>query len=189
MSKEFFAVFPTFLGLNRTEEIKGRPLAGVPSTGDIKTDFVLKYYDLAVKIGKQFGINPVIILAQAAIESGWGTSPLARLHNNFFGITGYGANNEYWKGTKYLSKSSGIAFRVYNTVGSGFADFARLLVTKYPQAAKASESITGYAALISSSPYINEKAGDNRAKYKELIIRNAAAIITISKKKYLSLYN
>lgn len=189
MSKEFFEVFPTFLGLSTTEEIQGQSLSGVPSkTGDKRTDYVLKYYGIAEKVGKAFGINPIVILAQAAIESGWGTSPLALQNNNFFGVTAYGATNKYWKGDKRISKSSGLPFRSYANAEDGFSDFARLISTKYTAAAKASQSVTEYARIISGSPYINEKNGDNRAKYKELIIRNAVAIITISK-KYQSLYN
>ena len=103
-------------------------------------------------------------------------------------MTAYGAVNQYWTGGKYVSKSSGLPFRTYKTALDGFRDFARLITAKYPQAAKASPSVTEYARIISSSPYINEKNGDNRAKYKELIIRNAVAIITISK-KFQSLYN
>lgn len=189
MSKEFFEVFPTFLGISTTEEILGQTLRGAPSrSGDKRVDYVLNYYGIAEKVGKAFGINPIVILAQAAIESGWGTSALATQNNNFFGVTAYGAKNKYWTGEQRISKSSGLPFRSYSSVENGFSDFARLISTKYAIAAKASQSVTEYARIISSSPYINEKNGDNRAKYKELIIRNAVAIITISK-KHQSLYN
>lgn len=191
MSQEFFDVFPTMLGLAGTEEIQGRDLTqlGVASpTGDKRSDYVKKYYGIAELVGKEFGINPVVILAQAAIESGWGTSTLAHQYNNFFGMTAYGAVNNYWKGGKYVSKSSGLPFRTYATAADGFRDFARVITTKYSAAAKASPSVTEYARIISASPYINEKNGDNRAKYKELIIRNAVAITMIAK-KFQSLYN
>lgn len=188
MSKEFFEVFPTFLELHNIEELQGKPLAGVAPAGDRRIDYVMKYYELAVKVGKRFNLNPIVILAQAAIESGWGTSTLAVKFNNFFGVTAYGAKNDYWKGEKYISKSSGLPFRVYANAEAGFSDFARLITTKYTAAAKVSGSVTEYARLISSSPYISEKNGDNRAKYKEVIIRNAVTIITIAKKKFPSLY-
>lgn len=191
MSKEFFETFPTLLGLAGTQEVQARDLTllGIPSpTGDKRTDYVTKYYPIAEQVGKKFGINPVVILAQAAIESGWGTSTLAHACNNFFGMTAYGTVNQYWKGAKYVSKSSGLPFRIYATAADGFSDFARLISTKYLDAAKASPSITEYARIISASPYINEKNGDNRAKYKELIIRNAVAITMIAK-NYPSLFN
>jgi flagellar protein FlgJ len=189
MSKKFFEAFPTLLGLHATQEIHSQDLKGAESpTGDKRLDFVKKYYSTAQQVGKSFGINPIVILAQGAIESGWGTSNLAKSYNNFFGITAYGSVNPYWKGGKYTSTSSGLPFRTYQTSFDGFSDFARLLVAKYNQAARASHSVAEYARLISQSPYINEANGDNRAKYRELIMRNADAIELIVK-KYQSLHN
>ena len=52
-----------------------------------QVDFISSYLPLARKAGESFRINPVVILAQAVIESGWGQSDLAREHHNFFGIT------------------------------------------------------------------------------------------------------
>ena len=49
-----------------------------------KQDFIKQYLPLAQKAGVQFGMNPVIILAQSAIETGWGESTLCKEHNNFF---------------------------------------------------------------------------------------------------------
>lgn len=189
MSKEFFERFPTLLGLHTTEEIYPQELKGTsPTSGDKRADYVINYYGIAEKVGKAFGINPLVILAQGAIESGWGTSNLSKNHNNFFGITAYGSPNAYWKGGKYTSTSSGLAFRTYETVADSFSDFARLLGARYKEAAKASHSVAEYARLISISPYINEKNGDNRAKYQELIIQNAN-VISLLAKKYQSLYN
>lgn len=189
MSKEFFEVFPTLLGLYGTAEIHAQELRGLGSTtGDKRLDYVKNYYSVAQRVGKSFGINPIVILAQAALESGWGTSNLSKNYNNFFGVTAYGAQNPYWKGTKYVSTSSGLPFRTYAGPYEGFSDFARLLVSKYNEAARASHSVAEYARLISQSPYINEKNGDNRSKYRELIIANAKAIELIGK-KYQSLHN
>lgn len=191
MSQQFFELFPTLLGLSGTHEVITQDLntLGVASpTGDKRTDYVKKYFGIALQVGKEFNINPIVILAQAAIESGWGTSKLANDNFNFFGVTAYGKPNNYWKGAKRISTSSGLPFRSYGSVADGFRDFANLITKHYSTAAKASPSVTEYARIISSSPYINEKNGDNRAKYKELIIRNAVAITTISK-KFQSLYN
>ena len=189
MTKEFFEAFPTLLALHGTYEIRQQELKGVtPTLGDKRVDYVVKYYGIAEKVGRAFGINPIAILAQGAIESGWGTSNLSMNHNNFFGITAYGTPNFYWKGGKYISTSSNLPFRTYDSIIDSFSDFARLLVSKYSAAAKASTNVTQYASLISASPYINEKNGDNRAKYKQLIIQNAILISTITK-KFQSLYN
>ena len=67
-----------------------------------KKDFITKYLPLAQKAGEAFRINPVVILAQAAIETGWAQSDLCLLHHNFFGITAYGKKNVWWTGTQAI---------------------------------------------------------------------------------------
>lgn len=186
MSKEFFETFPTLLQLKGETELEVYDTIGA-APEDKRETYVKKYYHAADTVGKEFKLNPVVILAQGALESGWGTSKLARESNNFFGVTAYGSPNAYWKGAKRISTSSGLPFRVYDSVENGFRDFAHLITKKYKDAANASDSVTEYARLIANSPYINEKNGDNRSLYKQIIIKNAAAILTFAK-KYPRLY-
>lgn len=188
MSQEYFMRVPTVLGLHGSIEIIPQEI-GATQQGDKRVNFVLKYYAVAVKVGKLFNLHPLIIMAQASIESGWGTSLLATQNNNFFGVTAYGKPNKYWDGSKRVSKSSGLPFRNYKTVEDGFSDFARLITSYYKEAAKVSNNITAYAEKIAYSPYINEKNGDNRAKYRALIIQSAQTILEIVKKKLQSQFN
>jgi flagellar protein FlgJ len=188
MSQEYFMRVPTVMGLHGTIEIVPQPLAST-ETGDKRVNFVMKYYEIAVKVGKLFNLHPLIILAQASIESGWGTSKLARENNNFFGVTAYGKPNQYWTGEKRVSTSSGLPFRSYKTVEAGFSDFARLITSYYKEAAKVSNDIRAYAQKIAYSPYINEKNGDNREKYRALIVQSAETILMIAKKKIQEKYN
>jgi len=57
-----------------------------------KETFVSTYYPLAKAAGDAFGLNPEVIMAQAAIESAWGSSYGARVRKNFFGITASGVS-------------------------------------------------------------------------------------------------
>ena len=50
-----------------------------------QSEFFSSLLPLARKAGEAFRINPAVILAQAAIESGWGQSDLASEHHNYFG--------------------------------------------------------------------------------------------------------
>ena len=176
---------PTFLELYDVPEIQTvPPLAGAGKSGDKRIDYVLDYYAVAKKVGEKFGINPIIILAQGSVESGWGTSTLAKLNNNFFGVTAYGKPNQYWDGSFRVSKTSGLKFRNYKSVEAGFSDYARIITSYYKAAAKASHNIVEYATKIAASPYINEKNGDNRSKYRQLIIQSATTIMEIAKKKF-----
>ena len=68
----------------------------------LKQEFIKQYLFPAQKAGECFGINPIVILAQSAIETGWGESTLAKEHNNFFGITAYGRPNAFWKGKRLI---------------------------------------------------------------------------------------
>ena len=53
-----------------------------------KCSFTRKYLPAARMAGELYGLNPVVILAQSAIETGWGESTLAVCYNNFFGLKG-----------------------------------------------------------------------------------------------------
>mgnify|MGYP002298463995 CR=1 FL=1 len=64
----------------------------------MKQAYISTHLADAQSAGDRFHLNPIILLAQAALESGWGTSRLAREANNHFGITGYGASNAFWHG-------------------------------------------------------------------------------------------
>ena len=48
--------------------------------------FFEKYSNSAIEAQNKLGIPASITLAQAALESAWGESELAKKSNNFFGI-------------------------------------------------------------------------------------------------------
>ena len=95
-----------------------------------KQEFINQFYPAAKAAGIAFSINPVVILAQAAIESGWGESRLASYHN-YFGITAYGRINNYWHGGKIQLTEKGLPFRRYDTTENSFLDYCRLLRGSY----------------------------------------------------------
>ncbi|WP_369526151.1 glucosaminidase domain-containing protein [Parabacteroides goldsteinii] len=72
-----------------------------------KQIFFKQFLPAAQAAGEHFKLNPDIILAQAAIESGWGESVLCRTFHNYFGLTGYGQPTLYWKGAKTLRIKDG----------------------------------------------------------------------------------
>lgn len=146
------------------------------SVQDKKQRFVAQYGPTAQKVGAQFGIDPAIILAQAALESGWGTSSLFKRSNNLFGIMAAGKPNQYWEGDK--TKGQAGNFRVYPSVENSMADFARLIRDKkeYAPAYKVANDPEAYARAIAQSPYIAESNGDNRASYERILKNNATEI-------------
>lgn len=132
-------------------------------------NFLDKFLPVAVSVGEKFGLNPAVILAQAALEGNFGTSFGAKYRKNHFGITASGSPNEYWNGEKSESSSSGLWFRIYKTDKDGFSDFARLITQKYESCAAKSYKASEYSRCIAQSPYISEQNGDNRSLYEKSV--------------------
>jgi len=132
-------------------------------------EFVARFRSEAEEAGKLFGINPVVMLAQAALESGWGENILARVHHNLFGILAYGTPNDYWHGCRVQVRNDGLYFRKYGDTRHSFLDYARLIRTCYPVAADVSHHPEAFAKEIAYSRYISEKNGDNREAYRKAI--------------------
>ena len=148
-----------------------------------KQDFVNKFYPAAKAAGAEFNINPVVILAQAAIESGWGESKLST-YNNFFGITAYGRINNYWHGGKIQLADNGLTFRRYDTMENSFMDYCRLIRGSYRTSADLSFHPAAFAKSIAYSKYISEVNGDNRASYQILMEKLSASIATLVPKQH-----
>jgi flagellar protein FlgJ len=97
-------------------------------------EFINQIYQAATELrqaGRQ--INPAIVAAQAALESGFGKSQLARLHNNLFGVkakkgwAGPTVNLETseWGGGGFYRTEAG--WRVYPDWKSSIADYASII--------------------------------------------------------------
>ena len=148
-----------------------------------KQDFVNKFYPAVKAAGAEFNSNPVVVLAQAAIESGWGESKLSS-YNNFFGITAYGRINNYWHGGKIQLADNGLPFRRYDTMENSFMDYCRLIRGSYRTSADLSFYPAAFAKSIAYSKYISEVNGDNRASYQILMEKLSASIATLVPKQH-----
>lgn len=99
-------------------------------------DFVARLRPLAQDAARQLGVDPDLLLAQAALETGWGqhlTADQRGSSNNFFNIkAGTG-----WEGptvtVQTVEYRDGIAvresarFRAYESAAESFADYASLI--------------------------------------------------------------
>ncbi|OQP87577.1 hypothetical protein BTR14_03130 [Rhizobium rhizosphaerae] len=111
-------------------EISGTQPGNAPPPVDISGDrstFVNALLPAAIEQGKRTGVDPRIIVAQAAQETGWGKSAPG---NNFFGIKSHGQDGgnslmttEYVNGQPVKQRDS---FRAYNSPEDsvrGYGDF------------------------------------------------------------------
>lgn len=146
-------------------------------------NFVEKLLPHAKIATQSTGIPPQFILAQAALESGWGKHEIRRADDkpsyNLFGIKA-GAN---WKGdvietvtTEYINGTPQRIvekFRAYNSYAEGFSDYAKLLSgnPRYAKVVNNTDAIT-FANGLQQAGY----ATDPRYADKLIKIINNEAI-------------
>lgn len=133
-----------------------------------REEFVREIWHLAVRAGEKLGVNPRAIVAQAALETGWG-SRLIRddagvSGNNLFGIKA----DSRWNGPRVtvttleyeggLPKPQRAQFRAYPDLASGFEDYVRFLQgnPRYGDALRAGASADTYAAGLQSAGYATD---------------------------------
>ncbi|WP_343553701.1 flagellar assembly peptidoglycan hydrolase FlgJ [Pantoea sp.] len=113
--------------------------------------FITRLLRPAQQAAQQSGVHPHLILAQAALESGWGKREIPAADgspsHNLFGIKATGdwqgktteiTTTEYIDGVKRKVKA---AFRVYESYEHALSDYAKLL-TKNPRYNRVVESAT-----------------------------------------------
>lgn len=87
-----------------------------------------------------------VILAQWALESGNGSSSLAKQHNNHGGI-------KYTSNSKTARKISGSPFADYASVNDFVTDYIRVLSLSYYKDVRAAGSVEDTIKALGASPY------------------------------------
>lgn len=160
--------------------------------------FIHKLAKLAQQVGKDYDLYPSIIIAQAALESDWGTSELGSSpHHNLFGVKGsyqgksvLKPTTEFHNGKEHTIKDY---FRSYPSDKESLTDYAETLTdplyehvhrsqtSNYRQATKA---LVGFYA---TDPEYNKKLNQiiehyNLTKYDEVRKEGGEAGLTGVKK-------
>ena len=117
-------------------------VARAQSASDIRA-YIGRYRGLALEQERQYGIPASITLAQGILESGAGTSSLARRANNHFGIKrGYD-----WSGPCYYAWDDDprkSAFRLYHSVEESYRDHSRFLMNNGRYSSLFAKSVFDY---------------------------------------------
>jgi hypothetical protein len=96
-----------------------------------KTAFIATIAPLAVQNMQQSGVAASLIIAQAALESGWGSSGLTVRANNLFGIKGNGpAGSVNVLTTEYVNGKPvkvNVAFRAYHAWSESISDHTEII--------------------------------------------------------------
>jgi flagellar protein FlgJ len=133
------------------------------------TDFVSRFLPAARKAAAALGIEPRLLLAQAALETGWGKSlgddEVAR-SNNLFGIKA----GSSWQGSSVarwtLEHDDGVAlrkqerFRAYPDTSASFADYVALIgdSPRYAGALEQANDPNAYAHAVAEAGYATDPA-------------------------------
>jgi flagellar protein FlgJ len=130
--------------------------------------FVQDIWPHARAAGQQLGVEPRLLVAQAALETGWGEAIMSRPDGspsfNFFGIK---ADSD-WSGDRVIKQTvefrDGVPervmepFRAYSSAADGFADYARLIggSLRYGDARGVSEDPAAYARALQDAGYATD---------------------------------
>lgn len=133
-------------------------------------DFVRAVWPHAQRAAETLGADPKALVAQAALETGWGKSIISRpdggSSHNLFGIKA-GAG---WEGERVsvgtLEFEDGVAvrkradFRAYDSFADSFQDYARLLSTqpRYQGALTQADDPAAFAHALQQAGYATDPA-------------------------------
>ncbi len=148
--------------------------------GEDQKSFVETMMPLAKKVAAKFGLNPLAIVAQAALETGWGKHLMRKgseVANNLFGIkasantknTTNADSYEYVNGKKVLINSK---FRAYNGFEESMEDYAKLISenSRYSKVCSA-QNPDEYFEELQKAGYATDPQYANKLKR---IVRNPA---------------
>lgn len=113
---------------------------------DSPEGFIARVWPAAKRVANELGVSPRVLVAQAALETGWGRHMPKHADGssseNYFGIKGHGQ----WQGEHVTASTSEVIngervqeraqFRAYDSIEASFQDFAKFLKTnpRYEQA-------------------------------------------------------
>ena len=131
-------------------------------------EFVENLWPHAKAAAEKIGVNPKAVLAQAALETGWGKYPIAKEDGgasfNLFGIKA----DSRWQGDRAVvntleyrdgvAKREKAAFRAYQSFSESFDDYAQFLQSseRYQEALQAGDNATAFAQSLQKGGYATD---------------------------------
>uniref|UniRef100_UPI0027381FDC flagellar assembly peptidoglycan hydrolase FlgJ n=1 Tax=Stenotrophomonas sp. YIM B06876 TaxID=3060211 RepID=UPI0027381FDC len=129
--------------------------------------FVASIWPHAERAARELGVNPRALVAQAALETGWGRKPIRRddggSAHNLFGIKANG-----WKGERATTgtheyvdgvrRNETASFRAYASAADSFSDYVHLLKNspRYQSALKAGGDVRSFAQGLQKAGYATD---------------------------------
>lgn len=179
-------------GVRAAERNAATAAAGMPSRFDSPTEFAAAMLPMAEKAAARLGVDPHYLVAQAALETGWGKSIIRNgdgsSSHNLFGIKTHGqwqgdsANvltSEYRDGVRQQERAS---FRSYDSFEQSFNDYVDFLHRngRYAQALKRTESGDVFFRELQAAGYATDPRYASKVSQiaRKLINENTTAAVT-----------
>jgi flagellar protein FlgJ len=158
-------------------DARGRAAAPPPTGANLSEQaagFVQRVLPTIRQAAAALGVNPLGLLAQAALESGWGQRmPRTADGTSSLNLFGVKAGSD-WSGARAVAETvevnagvaqqSRTAFRAYGSIEESVGDFARLLSSspRYREAMAAGGSAEAYVQRIAKAGYATDPEYANK---------------------------
>jgi peptidoglycan hydrolase FlgJ len=172
-AKSFAAPGDKALSLNGSDAISGRRVAqlaggaGKKAFGS-KDEFIAAMLPMAEKAADKIGVDPRYLVAQAALETGWGKSIILhsdgssshnlfgiKTHNSWDGESAKVLTTEY-KGGKAVKEAA--SFRQYDSFAQSFEDYVSFLQSngRYETALKSTDNPERFVRELQQAGYATD---------------------------------
>lgn len=182
-----YALIPQLLNKPQTATVRGGQKTSISATQE---NFVMMLKPHAEKAAAELNINPDVLIAQVALETGWGKHVIHdRSGENSFNLFNIKAGGQ-WQGDKVnvntLEYRNGIAaqeksdFRKYNDYAESFSDYVRLMKNnpRYEKVLATGTNSSAYAEALQSAGYATDP--QYAKKIKSLLSSDAIKSLNIS---------
>jgi peptidoglycan hydrolase FlgJ len=146
------------------------PTAAVPTASAAdQASFVRHVWPHAEQAGAQLGVNPVSLVAQAALETNWGRSMphgAAGSSNNLFGIkagsswngSAVSASTQEFTAGASAATATTASFRSYASAADSFQDYVALLRSnpRFSGALNQGDNVAGFASALQRGGYATD---------------------------------
>ena len=149
---------------------------GNTNASTIPQKFVKSLWPHATKAANLLGVEPEVLIAQAALETGWGKSMIKNNDaGNSFNLFGIKAQQS-WQGLRVNAMTTefenGVMgrnkepFRVYDSIGESFADYVGLISNsdRYSKAMEQAQDSSAYLDALQNAGYATDPDYANKIK-------------------------
>ncbi len=147
---------------------RASPASEIPWPPATPQAFVKEVLPYAQSAAEKIGVSPQVLIAQAALESGWGKRvPTGADGQSSFNLFGIKAGPD-WQGKVAIVPTveyrDGVAcrekarFRAYGSIQASFNDYARLITTqpRYRQALESADDAAAYLRRLQEAGYATD---------------------------------